>query len=195
MVDIAGSYDPNAEAQTEFEPVPAGRYLAQIENAEIANISRMNDYGECLALTWRIIEGEYENRLIWQRLSLWGRNMNKNDMIIQIANSQMAAIRKATGIMVPQDTDELLHIPCLISVGIREDKTGRYEPQNEIKKVMPLLTGTNNAPRNPARQPAAAGGVPTWKMEASSRLSSPSPSPASVSRPWGNRTDNNKPPF
>lgn len=135
MANISGTYDEHAETQTSFDPIPVGDYRAAIIEAEIEEISKRDDKGRCLKLTWKIETGLYDGRLIWQRLNIWGKNMNNLDKVVQIANSQFASIRQATGVVAPQDTDELLHIPCTVKVGIRTDPNGQYDPQNEIKSV------------------------------------------------------------
>jgi len=153
------SYDENAKPG-EFEPIPAGTYTAQIIEAEKQKISMYNDYGECLVLNWQIMEGDYEGRLIWQRLNLWGRNMNNNDKVISIANSQFAAVREATGKLTPRDTDELLYIPCLIKVAITQDKKKEYDPRNEIKGVKAGSGGAGGAKGGGGKNPAPTGSTP-----------------------------------
>jgi len=133
MVNIAGSYDEQAEAQGEFEPIPAGDYRAKIIEASIEDVSKKDNKGRCLKLTWQIEGGPNDNRLVWQRLNLWGENMNNIDKVISIANSQFAAIRQACGKPIVQDTDELLHIPCTIRVKLKNDP--QYEPSNEVGNV------------------------------------------------------------
>jgi len=134
-IELSGQYDENVEPDS-FEPIPAGTYQAQIIEAKKQDVSKNNDYGECLALTWQITEGQYKGRLVFQRLNLWVYNMPKNnDLVVKIANSQFAQIRKATGKETPRDTDELLYIPCTIRLAITQDKNQEYDPRNEIKAV------------------------------------------------------------
>lgn len=174
MVQIANSYDPNAEASSGFEPIPFGDYRAKIVEADVEDVSKNNSFGKCLKMTWQIETGPYDGRLVWQRLNLWAEGMNNIDKVISIANSQFAAIREATGKLTPQDTDELLHIPCMIKVAIKNDPSGQYGPQNEIKSVKPAggaqvqqrsaPSNVNNVPATsqPARQ-AAGGGSAPWR--------------------------------
>jgi len=166
MANIANTYDPNAEATSTFEPVPAGEYRANIIEAEIEDVSKRDNKGRCLKLTWKLETGPYDGRLIWQRLNLWAENMNNLDKVINIANSQFAAIREATGRSAPQDTDELLHIPCIIKLSVRHDPSGQYEPQNEVRSVKSV---SGSVSRN---TPSAA-------------FASQTNAGASTSRPWG----------
>jgi len=156
-INLSGAYDENAEV-SHFDPIPAGEYRARIVQAEKKNISRNNDYGDCLVLTWEIEGGEYDRRLVWQRLNLWGQNMNSNTQVVAIANSQFAEIREATGKKTPRDTDELLHIPCLIRVVVTQDKNKEYDPRNEIKRVK--APGDGGAAGAAANAPAPDGAMP-----------------------------------
>lgn len=133
MVHRAGPHD--ARASTGFAPVPAGDYRASIVGAAIGDVSRASSYGRCLTLTWQIEAGPFGNRLISQRLNLWAENMQNLDKVIAIANAQFAAIRAATGRLVPRDVDELCNIACRIKVGIASDPAGQYAQRNEVRAV------------------------------------------------------------
>jgi len=165
-IELSGYYDESAEPNS-FEPIPAGDYRAQIIDAKMEDVSKKNNYGKCLQLTWAVSGGEYDKHLVFQRLNLWGQNMNNNDQVVKIANSQFAEIRKATGKETPRDTDELLHIPCLIRVAITQDKNKEYDPRNEIKSVKALSGGggataapVGNSPHPQGSPPPAAANAP-----------------------------------
>lgn len=189
MVNIAGSYDQQAEPRGDFSPVPDGEYIAQIVESNVEPISRHGDKGECLRLTWKIDEGEYAGRLIWQRLNMYARNFiskkgKSNDEAtaeaIANANTEFASIRHATGVATPQDSNELHFIPCLLRVEVKVDPQGVYPPNNEVKSVAALggqptafAGAMNAAPQAPVqspRQPAAAAAPQQGR-----------------SVPWGNR--------
>lgn len=150
MANISGSYDPNAEAYSSFDPIPNGEYRAVIIESAFEDISKRDNKGRCLNLTWKIETGPYDGRLIWQRLNMWAENMNNLEKVINIAQSQFAAIREATGKLTPQDSDELHHIPCMIKVVIKNDPSGQYQPRNEISSVKPVV---GQATQNPASMP------------------------------------------
>jgi hypothetical protein len=168
MVDIAGSYDPNAEATGEFEPLPAGEYRAKIIESDVEDISKTNNFGRCLKLTWQIETGPYDGRLVWDRISLWAENMigkkgedagkDITQKVLSIANSQFAAIRSATGRMAPQRTEELHDIPCTIKLAVQPGN-GNYGPSNAVRAVKPVgASPAGQAQRftPPANQAAAA---------------------------------------
>ncbi|WP_309083754.1 DUF669 domain-containing protein [Chelativorans sp.] len=173
MANIAGSYDPNAEPGGDFEPIPAGEYRAKIIESDVEDISKRENKGRCLRLTWQVETGPYDGRLIWQRLNMWGENMNNIDKVISIAQSQFAAIRQATGKLTPQDSSELHGIACTIRVKVRQDPG--YSPSNEVTSVKPVggaPAGQGTAPQQrftpPPPQTGAngSGGSAPWRKPA-----------------------------
>lgn len=146
MVHIAGNYDTNAEPSSRAGAVPAGTYRAAIIDSELQDISKNNDLGQCLTLTWKIEGGDCNGQLFWQRLNMFANNNMKNaQKVVEIANQQFAAIRHATGKINVMDSNELHHIPCDVRVAVRLDPNGQYDPQNEVKAVS-AVGGASNAP-------------------------------------------------
>lgn len=161
MVDLTGEYDVNAEASTGFEPLPAGTYLARIVDAKKDPVSRRNDHGDCLNLTWKVADGEYEGRLFWQRINLWFRG-NNEAIVREVANRQFAAIREATGVPMPQTTDELLERDCLVTLKIKHDPG--YDPKNEVSSVK-AVNGVAPPPGG-GKSSAAAAAAPAAPKKA-----------------------------
>lgn len=170
MVNIAGHYDQNAEPG-EFDQLPAGTYRAKIIESDIVDISESRDVGRCLKLTWQVETGPHDGRLIWQRLNMWFTGPEKTPgKVAEIANQQFAAIRQATGKLIVNDTTELHHIPCMITVGPQKN-----DPQyNEVKSVKPVAgaqpahqaaPAPSGPPRStpPASPPANSGGSAPWR--------------------------------
>lgn len=146
MANLGGTFDATqVEPNGDFDPVPAGEYRAMIVDSEISPISEQNDYGRCLNLSWKIDGGEHDGRLVWQRLSLWAENFKskkpeKSDAQVtqesrDIAQRELSSICHAVGKLNVQDSQELHHLPCLIKVTIKTDKTGQYPPKNEVKGI------------------------------------------------------------
>lgn len=167
MVEIAGYYDEHAEPSASFDALPAGDYRAVIIESEMQDISKHSEKGRCLALTWRIETGPYDGRLFWQRLNMWGQNMTNNDKVVSIANSQFAAVREATGVLTPKNTEELHDRPCLVRLKIT--KSEGYPDRNDVVSVksvggsapaQPAANNGNRLPPPPAanKAPAASGG-------------------------------------
>jgi hypothetical protein len=165
MVDLVQQYDPEATGR---EDVPDGTYTAQIVESKKEPISKDKDVGDCLNLCWEVVEGPQAKRLIWQRLNLWWTGPEKTPgQVAKIANGQFADIRKATGVAIPNDSDELHFIPCLLTYG-RQKNDERY---GEVKSVRPLggtpdkqvapPRAANQAASSPPQQRAA--GTAAWR--------------------------------
>ena len=127
MSNLSG-YNFNAEEiepSSSFDPIPAGWYQAIISNSEMK--ATRDGYGEYLSLTLQVIEGQYENRLVFARLNL----KNANDKAVDIARKDLAAICRAVGVMSPQASEELHDKPLMIKVKVRA-ASGDYEASNDI---------------------------------------------------------------
>jgi hypothetical protein len=122
------SYNFNAEEvepSSSYDPIPAGWYKAIISNSEMK--PTRDGYGEYLSLTLQIIEGQYENRLVFARLNL----KNANEKAVDIARKDLAAICRAVGVMSPRSSEELHDKPLMIKVKVRPAQ-GEYDASNDI---------------------------------------------------------------
>lgn len=126
MADLKGFDARNVEPTADFDPLPAGKYVAAITESEMKPTK--NGSGHYLQLTFTVLEGEYKNRVLWARLNL----NNPNATTVKIARSELSAICRATGVMAPKDSVELHNLPLAITVKLKKrDDTG--EMTNEIK--------------------------------------------------------------
>ena len=162
MSNLAG-YNFNAEEvepSSSFDPIPAGWYTAIISNSELK--ATRDGYGEYLSLTLQVIEGQYENRLVFARLNL----KNANDKAVDIARKDLAAICRAVGVMSPQASEELHDIPLMIKVKVRA-ASGDYEASNDIGGYKAVegqdLTPAPKAASKPQTPPPAATKKPWQK--------------------------------
>jgi hypothetical protein len=165
MVDLVEQYDPEAESNG-FDALPAGTYTAQIVENSREVISKDKDCGDCLSLCWKVTEGPLEGRLFWQRLNLWWTGPEKTaGQVVKIANGQFADVRKATGVLVPNDADELMFVPCLVTYGPQKNDD-RYSEVKSVKPVgaAPDRQATPRAANSsmPAHQAAAATKAAPW---------------------------------
>lgn len=110
MANISGKYNPEAEAQQDFSPLPSGEYLAQIVDSDMKP-TKKND-GEYLELEYVILEGDFKGRKAWARINL----DNPSDKAVEIAQRQFASVREATGVAAPRDSQDLHYKPHLIRV-------------------------------------------------------------------------------
>ena len=162
MSNLAG-YNFNAEEvepSSSFDPIPAGWYQAIISNSEMK--ATRDGYGEYLSLTLQVIEGQYENRLVFARLNL----KNANDKTVDIARKDLAAICRAVGVMSPQASEQLHDIPLMIKVKVRP-ASGDYEASNDIGGYKAVeganLTPAPKAASKPQTPPPAATKKPWQK--------------------------------
>ena len=126
MANLQGFDARTVEPTTDFEPVPAGKYLAIITESEMKPTKSGN--GNFLELTFQIIDGEFKGRNLWARLNL----DNPNALTVKIAQGELSAICRALGVMAPNDSVELHNIPLVITVKCKKrEDTG--EIVNEIK--------------------------------------------------------------
>jgi len=118
----AAQVEPNSE----FQPIPAGKYVAVITNSEMKPTKNGN--GAYLELTFQILDGDYKGRLVWSRLNL----ENPNPMAVKIARGDLSAICRAVSVLEPKDSSEIHHLPLVINVRAKtRPDTG--EVSNEIK--------------------------------------------------------------
>jgi len=126
MANLNGFNANNVDPATDFEPIPAGRYLAIISNSEMKPTK--NGSGSYLELTFQVIDGPHKGRLLWSRLNL----SNPNDLAVKIAQGELSAICRAVGVMQPKDSAELHNLPLQITVKCKKrEDTG--DVMNEIK--------------------------------------------------------------
>ena len=162
MSNLAG-YNFNAEEvepSSSFDPIPAGWYTAIISASELK--ATRDGYGEYLSLTLQIIDGQYENRLVFARLNL----KNANDKAVDIARKDLAAICRAVGVMSPQASEELHDIPLMIKVKVRP-ASGEYEASNDIGGYK-AVEGANLTPA----------------PKAASKPQTPPPAATTTKKPW-----------
>jgi hypothetical protein len=151
MADLSGFDANQVEPTGDFEPIPAGKYLAVITDSEMKPTK--SGTGSLLQLTFQVIEGPFKNRLLWARLNL----DNPNATAVQIARADLSAICRAVGVLAPRDSVDLHNLPLVIHVRCKK-RTDTGEITNEIK-------GYAKKDSPPPASPAAAGAnsTPPWK--------------------------------
>jgi hypothetical protein len=142
----------DVKPQDSFEPLPAGWYTAMITQSEMKPTK--NGAGEYLQLRLDVIDGEYEGRVLFDRLNL----RNENQTAVEIAQRQLSAICHAVGVLTPNDSTELHDKPLKVKVAIRPAGNG-YEASNEVKAYAEAGHGASStAPQSQqggaAEQPA-----------------------------------------
>jgi hypothetical protein len=150
MANLSGFDANQVEPSTDFDPVPAGKYLAVITASEQKD--NKAGTGSYLQFTFQIIDGPYKNRLLWARLNL----DNPNATAVQIARAELSAICRAISVLAPNDSVELHDLPLVIHVKCKK-RTDTGEITNEIKGY-----SKKDAPP-PAAAAASTSTTPPWK--------------------------------
>ena len=144
----------NVDAKKSFDPIPAGWYTAEITGSEMHPTKAGN--GHYLKLEFTVLDGDDAatiGRHLWTNLNL----DNPNQAAVDIAYSELKGICDAIGHGgVVGDSEELHGAPMEIKVSIREDTSGKYQPQNEIKDYRP----SGNAA--PVAKAPKKGATPPW---------------------------------
>ncbi len=127
MANLNGFNAHEVDPTTEFDPVPAGQYLAVITESEMKPTK--NNNGSYLQLTFEILEGEYKGRKLWARLNL----NNPSETAVKIARAELSAICRAVNVMQPKDSVELHNLPLAITVKCKK-RSDTDDLTNEIAK-------------------------------------------------------------
>ena len=152
MADLTGFDANQVEPTNDFEPIPAGRYVAMVTESEMKPTK--SGAGSYLQLTFQILEGEHKGRLLWTRLNLH----NANSTAVQIARSELSAICRAVGVMTPGDSVELHNLPLVIHVRCKH-RVDTGEITNEIKGYA-KRDSANGKPQQ------AGNNTPPWRRTA-----------------------------
>jgi hypothetical protein len=151
MANLQGFDANTVEPQQDYQPLPAGQYVAVITDSEMKPTK--SGAGNYLQLVFQIVEGEYANRLLWVRLNL----DNPNATAVDIARRELSAICRSVGVLVPTDSSDLHNIPLQILVGLKRRKD-TDELQSEVKQYAKV--GSTAEPK-PATD--AGGNSAPWK--------------------------------
>ena len=136
------------EPSKEFDPIPAGKYIAVITDSEMKDTRAGT--GRYLQLEFEITDGEYTGRKLWSRLNI----ENQNAEAVRMARADLSAICRAVNVLMPNDSAELHNLPLVIKVHCRKDKnTG--EITNEIRGY----ESKANYKPEPKQAPAASAQV------------------------------------
>jgi hypothetical protein len=173
MAELNYQPDFNDAKEQSFEPLPAGDYIAVIENSDY--LPNSQGTGNMLKLTYQIIDGPMKGKKLFENLNL----ENKNQQAEQISRRALNAICLACGVQGElKDSAQVHNIPLKIVVGVRPDNRAGMEGQiqNNIKKHLPLKEDQQPAVQEtdepaakaPAKKTAAPAATtakkdPPWK--------------------------------
>lgn len=145
MGNLTGFDANDVEPNQGFEPLPPGEYQVVITDSKMKPTKAGT--GEYLELKLQVLNGQYQNRVLFDRLNL----KNTNEMAKQIAKGTLSAICRAVNVLTPQDSTELHGKPLTVTVKVRNDQNGN--PQNEVKGYKPRHAEA----KSPTQQAAEIG--------------------------------------
>jgi Protein of unknown function (DUF669) len=171
------TFEPENQDGNTWDLLPAGEYLAQIVEADVLQPRSLDGY--FLALTWRVLDGEFEGRQVWQRVTY----AHSSEQAQTIGRKTVKDLCTALGISEHvEDVEVFLFKPARIKVGVEKDKAGVYEDKNKVTRVLPLEPSAQPATAKPAAAPAPqAAAKPRPVAKGPAR-----PAPAG-SAPWHQR--------
>ena len=166
------TFDPETQEGNSWELLPVAEYVAQVVEASIQQPNSGDGYH--LALTWKIIEGDYEGRQVWQRITY----LHSSEQAQTIGRRTLKDLCDALGVNEQvKDAEVFLFKPARIRLGIEKDKQGVYADKNRISRILPLEAKSEEPgqPEQPAKPVAAT------KVASAAKTSKPAPAgPA----PW-----------
>jgi hypothetical protein len=132
------------------DPVPAGWYKVVIDKSEMKPTK--DGTGMRLELAFKIIDGQFTNRKIFEGLNL----QNSNPVAQEIAYKQLSAVAHAVNVLMVEDSQQLHNIPLQVKVKLKPAQ-GQYDAGNSIvayKNINEVVTAA------PVAGAAAAFGAP-----------------------------------
>jgi len=151
MANLNGFNANEVEPTTAFDPLPAGKYLAAITGSEMKP-TKAGD-GSYLQLEFTIVEGQYKDRKVWDRLCL----NHANPQTVKISRGNLSALCRAVGVMQPRDSVELHNVPLVITVKVKK----RQDTGDLVNEVKGYAKKESAASR--PQQAPAADSTPPWK--------------------------------
>lgn len=149
LMDFLGNFNPDEHESMDFSPIPPGDYKVMIEKVEVKDTK--SGTGKYINLQMAVIEGEYENRKIFDMINI----QNPSDTCVKIGLARLADICRAIGVPTINDTDEMVNA-CLSVKVVVERKDKRVEDSEVTNKVGKYIAKDGTAPvNNTPSQPGA----------------------------------------
>lgn len=145
--------------------LPVGWYEAICSKADIAPTKTGG--GQVLSLDWTIQQAGYVGRKTWSRHNIENRNPEAQ----RIGQEELNEICEALGIVMLEDTDDLLNKPLYVKIKIEKDDSGKYDDKSvparfKAKGSAVQLVTPGTTPAGAAPKPAAAPAMPAFARQA-----------------------------
>jgi hypothetical protein len=134
MTTIIPTFNTDEEEGSKpFSLLPNGTYQAEIMLAKYGPTK--NGSGMKIDFTYRVTEGEFEHRNVFQTVVIEHTNPKATELG-RARLKDIAVACNVTGELT--DLEKLYFQPLGIKVAVRNDPTGQYDPRNEIRTVYPV---------------------------------------------------------
>ena len=147
MIELSTTLDEAFNTQTEegspdFQPLPAGNYVATIVDAKVGPLK--SGKGQAVLLKWEVQGGANQGRLIFDHAIV----THESAEAMKFGRRKLKDIADACGVKDSiTDLTVLLNKPCSVYVKIEQDDAGQYPPKNRIGRVKPVApVKTNGKP-------------------------------------------------
>lgn len=128
------------------ELLPTGDYVMHVASTDVKRTKRGD--GSFLTVCFEILRGPHARRKIWTNFTLTNPNADAE----RIGRQQLKSLATAVGKPNLTDSDQLLEIDFVGTVGVEKGSAG-YEPRNNVKAFKALRA---EAPKAAAPAPAPA---------------------------------------
>lgn len=149
--------------------IPSGDYAVQCVGVELKNTK--DGAGQYLVTQFEVLSGDHKGRRVFTNFNIKNRNQQAVDIALRAIKQWVQA---AGGTGNEQLTMALLNgllgREVFANVGIEQDKSGRFEPKNTIKRFH-VAAGTQRA----APTAAAMAGAPGAPRQAAPAQASKQP--------------------
>lgn len=149
MSDFGHAYDPDAEPSSGYTLLPPGDYTMEIVETDYGpNNAGTGTILKCKA---QVVGGEYDGKPYYINFNL----EHEKPVTQEIGQRDFAALRRATGVLRPQNTADLHFKAFDVTVGITKRKDNG-EDQNAIKRYHFDKADNDNTRPPPAARPTPA---------------------------------------
>src|SRR5215472_19254380 len=138
MSELSTTLDEAFNTQTEegtpnFQPLPAGNYVATIVDAKVGPLK--SGKGQAVLLKWEVQGGANQGRLIFDRVIV----AHESAEAMKFGRRKLKDVADACGVKGSiTDLTVLLNKPCSVYVKIEQDDAGEYPPKNQVGRVKPI---------------------------------------------------------
>lgn len=140
------------EPQDDFQVIPPGKYPVLVEKAEVRQ-TRKGD-GRYIGLVLQILDGPCKGRKVFDNINI----ENPNQQAVEIGMRSLSALARAIGVMVVNDTSQLLNQCCIASVKVKDgdNNVRTYEPLQQPQQVpqQAAYQQPQQPPQQAVQQPA-----------------------------------------